>query len=69
MTEHNTDSAESERAPHRADCDNPLCEGGYDSRAGMDHWFQVTEFAPNELTEWGYCSRECMLDHQPEVSR
>jgi hypothetical protein len=50
-----------------AECDNPTCGYGYDSRTGMDHWVGVTEYDTNALTDWGYCSRKCMLDHQTEV--
>lgn len=61
------DSAESAVDTSQAECDNPRCAYGYDTRAGMDHWVGVTEYDTDDLTEWGYCSRECMLEHQKEV--
>jgi hypothetical protein len=33
----------------------------------MDHWVGVTEYDTDDLAEFGYCSRECMLEHQQEV--
>jgi len=47
-----------------SDCDNPKCAYGYDNAAGMDHWVSVTEYDTDSLKQFGYCSRECMIEHQ-----
>ena len=51
----------------REDCDNPRCAYSYDITAGVDHWFSITEYDIDEMAQWGYCSRKCMIEHQKEV--
>jgi len=48
-------------------CDYPQCDGTFDPTAGIDHWFEATEFDTDGFDERQYCSRECLINDQVRV--